>query len=103
MSAGNLEGGGIDAGDITVRNDFGNVELDRVVFAGLCDVEGSAGNVMLDLLLNEGDVAYAVNADAGSVRINDKKVYGIMLSRGSLAGADLRVSVNAGNVRINFA
>jgi DUF4097 and DUF4098 domain-containing protein YvlB len=102
LNAGDLRADDIKAEDIDVINDFGKITFDRLVFTGRCIMESNAGDVELDLNMSEDDVGYELTADAGSVTVNGRGYGSSVVNRLAGAGAELRVKVDFGSIRVDF-
>ena len=102
LNSGDLSATGVKAGGLTVNSDFGKVSIDRLDFTGLCTIKNNSGDVTLGLLVDENSLSYDLNADAGSVWVDNMKSDKSVTSRVPGALANLSVHADFGSIHVNF-
>ena len=103
LTSGDMQAKNITTGSLSAQSDFGKIDISGLKFTGLCEIFSTSGDVILALLMNEDEVGYELLTDAGDVKIDGRSIKGSVVNRLAGAGAELRVEVDFGSIRVNFA
>ena len=103
LNAGDLRASNVKTGDVSARNDFGQIVFDGLEFEGLCEIKNSSGDISLSLSMNEDSVGYELSTTAGSVTVDGQKYGGSVVNRLTGAGASLKVDADFGTIKVKFA
>jgi len=102
LNSGELKADNVKTGDLTIESSFGNISIDRLAFTGMCDIKNNSGDVNIGLLMNEDDLSYELNVDAGDITVGDRKSSGSVTNRVSGAAATLNAECDFGNIKVRF-
>ncbi|MDR0876263.1 MAG: DUF4097 domain-containing protein [Clostridiales Family XIII bacterium] len=106
--AGNIEADGIAVTALfDIDNHYGDVTMDRLTLAGLCRVDSDAGNVSIGLTNPETEVGYDLTVDAGSITAGGSTHRGagnVSLNSPDISGEKAHVTAgnNFGDITLEF-
>ena len=102
LNSGDLSAGNVETGDLFIDSDFGLVRIDSLVLGGAGEIEQNSGDVRIGVNMNEDDLSYEIDVDAGSITIDGRKTGNSAYNRGVAGGSNLLINSDFGNVSLKF-